>query len=187
MIYKFDDIATVQFGPYIKSKVDAGIKYLSASHFDDHYELTKFMESESYVDTQTNEKDLLVPGDIILAAKGHRFFAWEYKDSYGSCVASSLFYVIKTNDIIVLPSYLCLLLNTTKIKHRLELIGGGASVPSIPKKELMQLEFSIPILEKQQETIVLSDRLNENVALTAKLLQKKIEFKKGVIDKMLSE
>lgn len=187
MIYKLGDITGIQFGPYVKSKEETGVKYLSASHFDGYYELTKFMESESYIDLKTVENDLLVSGDIILAAKGQRFFAWEYKKSYGKCVASSLFYVIKTDTKIVSPSYLCLLLNTTKIKHQLELIGGSASVPSIPKKELMQLELNIPNKEKQEKTIAVANTLKENVTLTAKLLEKKIELKKGVIDKILNE
>lgn len=184
MRFKLKEIVEIKFGPYIKDKQDHGIKYLSASHFDNYANLSLFSEN-SYVDEKIVEADLLMEGDVLLTGKGNRLFAWEYKTEYGKCVASSLFYVIKVENSIVLPGYFALLMNTTKIKHQLELISGGATVPSIPKKELLELVIELPSLSIQKQTCKVASLLDDNIELTTQLLEKKKNLKQGVINKLI--
>lgn len=184
MSFKLNQIVEIKFGPYIKDKQTDGVKYLSASHFDNDANLSLFDEN-SYVDKVKVEGDILIEGDVLLTGKGNRLFAWEYKTEYGKCVASSLFYVIKVDVTIVLPEYFTLLMNTSRIIHQLELISGGATVPSIPKKELLELEITIPSLTEQKKVIKATRLLDENIKLTTQLLENKKNLKQGVINKLI--
>ena len=132
MRHKLGDITKIHFGPYLKGTDTGSVKYLLASHFDKSFRPSKFELSYIELDEKSNN-ELLQPNDVILAGKGQRTFAWAYDVDMGPCVPSSLFFVLHTNPDEVNGKYLAHYLNTEKVQHQLKLIGGGLTVPSIPK------------------------------------------------------
>jgi len=181
-----NEIAEIFYGPYEKAEVKGIIKYLVSSHFDEFFEPTFF--KESYVDTRKDaDKYLLQPNDVIITGKGHRVFAWAYKEEYGRVIPSSLFYIIKINDSDkVMGEYLANYLNSEKINHQLKSLSGGTSIPSIQKRELEQLKVYIPSIEKQKQIIEFSRLLNKDVELAMQLLKKKKALKTGLLNRIIN-
>ncbi|MEM5563955.1 hypothetical protein WNY78_02515 [Psychroserpens sp. AS72] len=186
MNIKLGEIAyEILFGSYEKPKDEGRVKYLYAGHFDDTYMPTKF--EGSYVElNSSSDKFLLRSNDVILAGKGHRIFAWAYDPDFGQAIPSSLFYIIRTNPEKIFGEYLASLLNSEKMQHKLNLIGSGATITSIPKKELVDLDIVVPSISKQLKLMELSHLLNENISLTKKLLKQKETLKRGAINKMIN-
>ncbi|MBF8151315.1 restriction endonuclease subunit S [Winogradskyella sp. F6397] len=185
MLQKLGDIAEIQFGAYDKPTQEGVVKYLHASHFDAFYKPSKFENSFVPLNDK-NEKFLLQPNDVILAGKGQRVFAWAYNDSFGQVIPSSLFYIIRTHPSKVLGGFLAQYLNSEKIQYNLKLIGAGATITSIPKKELEQIDVVLPSIEEQIKIVEFIDLLDEDLRLTQDLLIKRKELKKGLINKIMN-
>ncbi|CAM4034795.1 restriction endonuclease subunit S [Gillisia hiemivivida] len=183
--YKIGEIAEVQFGPHMKTQSKGTIKYLLGSHFDDNLHPTNFQNS--YVDL--NDKALkfqLKSNDVILAGKGLRTFAWAYNESLGPMVPSSLFYLLRSSEEVVIGEYLAAVLNSERLQYELSMIGAGATITSIPKKELKELEMMIPSISEQQKFLEIYNLFNKDIELTDKILQEKRNLKRGVVNELLT-
>lgn len=183
---KLNEIADIQFGLYEKGQDKGSVKYLLSSHFDNSFKPSHF--EESYIDlSEKSERFLLKPNDVILAGKGQRIFAWAYQESFGITVASSIFYMISTNPNEVLGEYLAYYLNSDKIQAKLQQIGAGSQITSIPKRELEQVEIIIPPIEQQQKIVALAKLLEKNIELSKEIIEKKKTLKRGLINKMINK
>lgn len=185
MVQKLGNIAEIQFGSYDKPQEEGSVKYLHAGHFDKLLKPTKFEESFVELDGK-NDKFLLQPNDVVLAGKGYRTFAWAYDVDFGQAIPSSLFYIIRTNSSEVLGAYLAHYLNTEKSQYKLKLIGAGATITSIPKKELAQLNIVLPSIDEQRKIVDFIDLLDEDLKLTQDLLNKRTALKKGLINRLIN-
>ncbi|MBO6515221.1 MAG: restriction endonuclease subunit S [Bacteroidia bacterium] len=188
MIIRLAEIADIQFGPHLKYSEKGAVKepvlYLHAGHFDSYFKPSK--HEHSYVEKSDSvKKYLLVPGDVILAGKGHRLFAWVYEPSIGDAIPSSLFYKMKLDEEQVRPDFLAYYLNSARVQHKLKLIGAGATITSVPKKELLNFKIELPSIKEQDKIIELADALSSDVRLTAELLECKKELKQGMINKLI--
>lgn len=183
---KVGEFVDVQFGPHLKASNKGTIKYLLAGHFDENLNLTNFQNSFVLPGSKT-ERFLLQHNDVILAGKGHRTFAWAYNENMGPMVPSSLFYLLRAPKDLVVGAYLAAVLNSERIQHKLSLIGAGATVTSIPKKELNQLEIQIPTINNQQKFLKIYSLLEKDIELTNKLLETKRNFKRGVVNDLLTD
>jgi restriction endonuclease S subunit len=182
---KLDEIAEVGYGTYEKAQINGSHRYLVASHFDDSINLTEF--ADSFIDLKNKDiKFQLVENDVILAGKGSRNFAWAYETSEGLCVPSSLFYIIRAKPSKVIGKYLAYFLNSDKIQFALKNMATGTGMPSIPKKELVQLEIELPTITQQLEIVKLAEMMDEEIQLGHQLLKLKEQRKKGIINKMIN-
>lgn len=183
---KLGEISEIQFGLYCKKSEVGNVKYLTTSHFDDF--LTPNLSSkDSYIELEKkNERFLLQPNDVILTGKGQRIFAWAYDEAFGDVVPSSLFYIIKTNKTQVNGYYLASVLNSARKQYELTLLGSGSSVLSINKKDLLDLEIPLPSLEEQNRISEMLKVMEDEVSLTSKLLDKKRDLKKGILNQLIT-
>lgn len=182
---KISEIGSVQFGANAKGGLTGDCKYLLSSHFDDLYQPSKF--DGSFIQSAPKlDRYLLEENDVILAAKGHRIFSWAYLSKFGKCLPSSLFYIIKTNPNEILGEYLALYLNSAKTQYQLKFLGGGSSILSIRKKELMQLEITVPSLEEQKRLIEFSQLMNQEIAITEEILNQKKMRKNALINEIIN-
>lgn len=184
-VYKIGDMTDVQFGPYLKAKDKGTMKYLLGSHFDEHMQPTNFQDSYIEIDSKS-EKFQLQNNDVILAGKGLRTFAWAYKEQYGPMVPSSLFYLLRSSEELVIGDYFAAVLNSERVQHELALIGAGATITSIPKKELKEIEIAIPSINEQKKFLEIYNLLDTDIELTDKLLQEKRNLKRGVVNDLLT-
>lgn len=187
MKYLLRNIAKIYYGPHIKASTKGSIKFLVSSHFDEFFEPSLF--KESYIDSVNDtEKYILRPNDIIVTGKGHRIFAWAYKEEYGKTVPSSLFYIIRINESMeLLAEYLAIYLNSKEVNHKLKSLSRGTSIPSIQKKELEQTKIDIPTIEQQRNIIKISKLLDSNIRLSEELLEKKKTFKNGLLNRLIHD
>ncbi len=144
------EIAKVKFGYHATPSPDGSINYIQAKHFDDNalmiQPISTFIESTSRL-----KNHLLEPGDVLLAGKGFRKFAWTYQENVCPSIASSMFFVIKPDKKRVLSSYLTIFLNTNQIQKHFQTLGAGSSIPSIRKSELEALPVTLPSLDMQEK------------------------------------
>lgn len=182
---KLGNIAEMQFGLYQKKELEGDVKYLTSSHFDNDLNPTLF--ENSFVDLDDKDtKFLLKSNDVILAGKGQRIFAWAYDETFGKVVPSSLFYIIRTDENQVNGHYLASVLNSKRKQYELTLLGSGSAIISITKKELLDLEISLPPLEEQIKIVEIANLLNEEISITSQLLDKKRMLKQGVLNQLLT-
>lgn len=184
-IKKLHQLAQVKFGPHETPKVSGEAKYLLASDFDDNLQPANFKDNYINLDDRT-ARFVLQTNDVILAGKGHRLFAWAYNPDFGTCVPSSLFYIIRTDPAVILGKYLALFLNSEKTQHQLKLIGAGASISSVPKKELNQIAIFVPPITIQQRMIEMTDLMDQDIQLTTALLQQKKILKHSLFNTMIT-
>ena len=174
-------VTSIKYGPHFRTEKEGNAMYLKGNQFDDDYQLTLF--NDSYVKIDDNEqKHLLAEDDVILAAKGFRNFAWKYTAEIGDCIASSLFYVIKLNSDIIEPDYFTMSINSPRIQHELKNIGLGATIPAIPRNELLRINIAIPTMKEQKKAVEIHKLLNEQISLERKILQRRIDIKNGLLN-----
>jgi restriction endonuclease S subunit len=178
------DIAEkIKYGPHFPTLAEGEIRYLKGQHFSDDYLLDG--EADSFVVSGDPKviKSLLRTGDVILAGKGTRNYAWAYRTDAGPCVASSLFYVIRVDERRVVPAYFALYMNLAPRVRAMQAISKGASVPVIPKNELMNLSIRLPPLAVQRQLV----RIYELQQRRRDLLRQLITLQQGVDDAILQE
>lgn len=179
------EIAEVFFGLHTKSEKSGTVKYLMSSHFDEINQPSEF--DNTYVGADVySEKWMLQPNDVILASKGYRNLAWAYEPEFGLTVPSSIFFVLKPDERVN-AKYLALALNSNEVQHQFDMIGGTATVKSIPKKHLIQIPIPVPPLEEQMKIVEMAELLDKNIKLTQQLLTKKMELKSGVLNRILNQ
>ena len=147
---------SIKYGPHLKTAHTGRVVYLKAHHFDADGDLLDV--TDSYADPTVELEILLLRvGQLILAGKGNRHFAWAYRTAAGPCIASSLFYVLTVRTERVDPRYLALVLNSASCGRALTAFAKGATVPVIPKRELANLSVPVPPLDQQLAIVKLHD------------------------------
>lgn len=185
MQLKIPKIAEIQYGTYSKTLDKGEVKYLNASHFDEFKRFTQF--ENSYIElNDKNTKFLLQENDVIFAAKGSRNFAWAYKEDFGKCIPSSAFYIIRSNPDEVIGEYLAYYLNTERVQFIIKSMATGSGMPSIPKKEFMELDVTLPTINEQQKIIEVAKLMDEDILLTTQLLLAKKTLKLGLLEELIT-
>lgn len=181
MRLKIKDITTIRSGAYIKEAMEGSVFYLQVSDFS--REDGVFVLSKPLLELNVKtESHLLLEGDIVFAAKGMSNFGVVYKEEMGKTVASSSFLVIRITDRdLVLPDYLCWILNREDTLAFFKANAAGSSIPSISKVLIEEHMVDIPPI-KVQKKIVEVDRLQQQerllyqsiITLRSKLVQKQL-------------
>ena len=179
------DISTLQFGLYSKPKEDAGVFYLQANHFDDMGQLTG--EADTFVEVnKKSQAHLLQDGDVLLAAKGFRNFAWTYKEAIGPAIASSIFFVIRPDKSKIIPEFLTTLLNLPEYQSQLQTLGAGSSVHSIRKAELEALPITVPSLQVQAAIVEIKGLHQNDLDISQKIISEKQKLYAAAIKKLIT-
>jgi restriction endonuclease S subunit len=186
MKVKISDIAQLQFGFYTKHSDEGNAAYLQAKHFDDWGNQAADFDTLIELD-QKKQSHLLEEGDILLAGKGMRNFAWTYKKSYGPAVASSIFFVIKVDHLKVLPEFLTTVFNMPQTQEFFQSVGAGSSIPSIRKSELEAFMINLPSLEIQQKTIAIKQLHYKDMELSKRIISEKQKVYNGIIKNIIND
>jgi len=186
MKVKIGTISQIQFGLYAKPSEYGNVAYLQAKHFDDWgkqtYAVDTFVQKN-----HKNKVHLLQDGDILLAGKGMRNFAWTYHHDFGPAMASSLFFVLKTNRARVLPDFLTTLFNMPQTQAHFQVLGAGSSIPSIRKSELEAFKVKLPPLALQEKAIKIKRLHDKDIALSQQLIAEKQRSYQAVMKKLINQ
>ena len=156
MIEKLENIAAIQTGIFAKPINDGEVVYLQAKHFDETGNIISKLHPDLFY-SNVSIKHLLLPGDVIFAAKGFKNFAAVYEAHNLPAVASTSFFVIRLQKETVLPEFLAWFMNHPDTQAFLKANAYGTAMASISKAFLMEMEIPIPSLQIQLKILKISD------------------------------
>jgi hypothetical protein len=149
------EIAVIQTGVFARTKSSGEVVYLQAKDFDQNGSLTAQLQPGLRF-SDVSQKHLLIPGDILFAAKGSKNFAAVYESHNQPAVASTSFFVIRLITGQCLPGFLGWYLNSQPALSFLKELAKGTSIPSISKQVLESVVVPLPPLAKQQTILDIS-------------------------------
>lgn len=124
----------------------------------------------------------LKENDVLIVAKGsgpNSFKSSIFKLKNANVIASSSVHIIRPSDVIIIPKYLSLYLNSLEgQKSIMKIVTGGSYIQSILIKNLQELEIEIPPIHKQKSIIA----LHENIKAQEKILERKNQIKQNIIN-----
>ena len=77
-------------------------------------------------------------------------------------------------------------INSPRIQHKLKNVGLGATIPAIPKNELLRIKISVPPIEEQKKAIEIYKSLNKQIQIEREILNKRLRIKNGLLNKLTS-
>lgn len=177
---KVKHIAGIQTGLFAKPIVNGEVVYLQAKHFDEEGIIKRSLTLDLQA-KDISEKHLLIPGDVLFAAKGTKNFASVFGVQHPPSVASTSFFVLRLINDHVLPEFLAWFLNHPSTQQILKGQAIGSSLVSISKTVLEELDISVPSMVIQEKILHISRLRNiekklkqEIEALKEKQIQQKI-------------
>lgn len=178
-------LAEIRFGVHSQILPQGTTAYLQARHFSPFGERTGSIGSYISEEVKLNTH-LLKNGDVLMAGKGAKNFAWTYRNHFGPAVASTLFYVISVDQSIIYPEYLTTIINLPFNQSYFQKLSSSSSVASLRKKELA--EFNVPILPmKEQKAIAEFAELHlKEMSIANKLIALKQNLYLGTISKLIN-
>lgn len=183
MKLKIKDVATIRSGAYMKESIEGSVYYLRVSDFNKEENTLVLPKPMLEYDCKI-DGHLLLDGDIILAAKGVSNFGIVYREEMGKAVASSSFLIVRIVDCdVVLPDYLCWVLNGNDTLAFFKANIVGTAMPSISKSLLEEYIVDIPP-KNIQKKIVEVNRLQQR---EQQLYQRIVSLRKTLIQKQLIE
>lgn len=178
---KVKDIAQIHTGIYSKTINSGDVYYIQSRHFNEKRELLSSVKPELLSDPKL-QNHYLIPGDILIAAKGYDNFAVLYEGKIGLAVASSTFIITRLKDQnLILPEFLTWFINHFKTQQIIQGSAKGTALPSISKSVIGELEIPILPLNKQ-ETILKIHKLSQK---EKQIKEKMIYLQESIIQQQL--
>jgi restriction endonuclease S subunit len=178
-------VSEIRFGTHSQILPEGTTAYLQARHFSPIGEMTG--SPGSFADGAVNlNVHQLKDGEVLMAGKGAKNFAWTYRKSIGPAVASTLFYVITVDQRLIYPEYLAALINLPTNQAYFQKLSSSSSVASLRKKELAEFEIPIPTMQEQQAIAKLAELHKKELMIAEELIQLKKDMYLGTITKLLN-
>ncbi len=189
--YLLTEIAEISLGFTLRN----GVKLLDKGrvaflHQKDIQDDTLVFNQYVNLEQSSLEKHLLKKDDLLLTNKGTKFATYIFtaEDEKSSCcIASSSFFVIKTNITTCLPEYLQWYLQQPDAKEYLLSRSITTTIPSLSKAVLTKLQVLLPPLTLQEKIIDIVTGIRNEEILLKRLINKRQEQKEAYIREILSE
>jgi len=187
MFVKLKDIANIQSGVNKKSNFNGNCYYLQIKHFSSDGELIQSSDlTPELLIEEMNINHVLQQGDILLAARGSRNFAYKYKGITSPAVAASVFLLIRITDEKILPDYLTWYLNSPQAQSQYKNISRGSNVKLLSKSMIAELEISIPSMKTQIQILKMQALLMQEKKLSIRLIAKREELYQSVFTSLIN-
>jgi hypothetical protein len=175
------EISGIQSGYIARSKIEAcadGSHYLLQAKDLDADQLAYRTEDIIRFNPSISRKDwILAPGDILFMARGARNFSILVKQLPQPTLAAACFFIVRANDAIILPAYLCWYLNQLAVQHYLiQHSGRGVHMPVVRRVVLESIEIPVLAYEQQKKIAALDTLMSIEQRLFQKLGQKRKEL-----------
>lgn len=164
------DLVKVLVGTNEKG-VERGVPLLFPTDLDDFGRLVSTPQRFA-PQSPAAEKACILPGDVLLPAKGFRLLATLVTEALSGSVASSSFYILRPLETSgIQAAYLAAYLNHPQGQQRLRAhIHTSTSVPVLNKADLLATKIPVPSHWKQMELMKLH-ALHQQRTLLARDLQ----------------
>lgn len=129
----------------------------------------------------------LMPGEVVLAAKGSYNRAALFLDEQHQVIPSSQLLVLSVRDEgSISANFLCWVLNYPETQRRMAEFQSGTSIFSISKKALQALTIPLPSRQVQDQILRLDTLLDEERRVTEALMSNRETQVQGVVQQLLS-
>src|SRR5690606_38578253 len=156
--YKIADLVKIQSGIHpnlLTLGPGTYFKYIQIRDFDENislnYRKPKLIKLKDY-----KENIVLKENDILVAARGDRFFAYLYKkseDEYFSIASSSFFILRIFDEQLIIPEYLTAFLNSKSIQRKIKEYSRGTHIKAITREPLSMLKIDVPPISEQESIV----------------------------------
>lgn len=126
----------------------------------------------------------LMPGEIVVVARGDSNNAALYKGGQSIVATSQLFIVSPQTDKIS-PEYLCWMINLPQSQRSLE--RNGSSILAISKASLMSMPIPLPSVRTQQKLAELQQLWDEEDLLIAQLRTNREQMLQGIYQDLIKD
>lgn len=177
-------LAEIRFGTHSQILSKGDTAYIQARHFSPIGEMTG--SPSSFADAEVNlNVHQLKDGDVLMAGKGARNFAWTYRKTIGPAVASTLFYVITVDQSIIYPEYLAAIINLPTNQAYFQKLSSSSSVASLRKKELAEFNVPLPPMKEQKVIAEFAKLHMKEISITNELIALKQNLYLGTVSKLI--
>lgn len=187
MQLKISEIAEIILGHTFRSAVveEEGGNYavLQAKNINSDGSLKKDFPRVSL--EKIRSQGLVQSKDIILTNRGS-FRTCFYEGTPENLIAASSVYLLRTKDDRVKPEFLALFLNSKRGQFLLEKCGRGATIRSLPRSSLENIEIPVPTTEQQDLMIKINQNHQERSRLYKKRTQLQQQIAEASINKILT-
>lgn len=157
MLTPLDQIVDIQIGMALRpAKTGQPIVFLNPGDFDKYGRLLS-MDPVTRLGSVRNimKRAWIRPEDVLLMGKGNRHSAIFYREEYPRSVASAAFYILRVNEPnAILPEFLACYLNQPGTQTQLyRRVSSSATVPTLNKKDLLDLPVPVPSMDIQRRLI----------------------------------
>lgn len=166
------NLAKIRHGLAVQTSSIGELPVLHVSHFDVDGLYSNI--TDEFVTLENKDPYVLQPGEVLIAAKGVRQFAWLNTLDF-EAVPSSSFLILTPDESKVLPEYLSIALNIREVAAQMVRLGAGSNIFSITKTELGELKIPVPLLKQQKKICTMTgftSQITANLQLQIKEYQK---------------
>lgn len=130
---------------------------------------------------------LLSENDLLIGNKGQKFGTFLYSNEFLNSVASASFFVIKMNKEKCLPEFLQWYLNQKQTRDYLLQNSITATIPSLSKAVLTNLQVPIPSLSVQKKITHLIGLVKAEQLLLKEIVDKNEEYRDSYVWEMINQ
>ena len=177
-----DIVSGYTFRGAIENDPSGDIFVLQAKNIATNQDIMETTNFSIISDKSIRNPLFLENNDILIVSRGSgtgSFRSAVFMSNEKRVMPSSSVHVLRIKDATVLPKYVSLYLNSeVGQKALLQIVTGGSYIQSILVKNLINLGIPIPPIHTQKLIIA----LHENIADQERILKKKQELQKNIIN-----
>jgi restriction endonuclease S subunit len=182
--YKIKDIAKIIIGytfrTALNTQTDGAMSVVQAKDIADGFEIDESKLSKiSYQKYKTDA--ILQTNDVIVSARGN-FRAGVFKGEMENAIASSSVYILRLKSDYIVPEFLSIYLNLPISQRRISKSLTGGAIKTILRKDLADLEISVPNLNDQEKII----KIYKNNKKQQELLKQEKFFKNKITEGLIN-
>jgi|WetSurMetagenome_2_1015567.scaffolds.fasta_scaffold353634_1 restriction endonuclease S subunit len=151
MNVRLDELASIRSGFTVRreSRAEIGKEYriVQIRNISEDGHLS-FDNSSAVRMPDLSKEQLLIPGEVLMVAKGSKPRAAVYRQDDQPTVATSQFFILRPRKEII-AEYLACFLNQPATLRKLGESSTGTSISFLPKEALSQLCIPVPTIEIQ--------------------------------------
>ena len=124
-------------------------------------------------------------GDILVVARGRDHHAHLIVEDLANTLASSVFYIIRPNEDLVLPGYLAWWLNLPHVQAEINASSCGTSIEYISRLTMEHLAVTVPPLDVQRQIEKTIALWREHKSLQSRLNEKRQQLIQAICEQAI--